>query len=84
MATLTQLERLAKRIEAAGYDGLCNIDGDCGCPVDDLAPCVDSNPFHCKWAYIKPCSPNDDCSEYCNGYPDDIGDCYTTKKPKGR
>ncbi|MDD3493919.1 MAG: hypothetical protein PHZ19_10535 [Candidatus Thermoplasmatota archaeon] len=39
-----------------GYDGLCiGDDGwDCGCAVDDLAPCGDSSPFHCVAAIRKP------------------------------
>jgi hypothetical protein len=36
---MTVEEILKSAIAAAGGDGLCNSDLECGCGVDDLAPC---------------------------------------------
>lgn len=33
------LELAANYLKANGYDGLCSVDEECGCSIDDLAPC---------------------------------------------
>lgn len=38
-----------------GYDGLCTID--CGCGVDDLAPCSDICIYDCEAGHKVPCDP---------------------------
>lgn len=44
-----------------GYDGLINENGDCGCLIDDLVPCMDGDGFdNCIPGYKTPC----DCSEH--------------------
>lgn len=37
-------------LESMGADGLCNPDEECGCDLDDLAPCDCLNLEECKAA----------------------------------
>jgi len=32
---------VAEYIEKNGYDGLCNVDSECGCTLEDWIPCSD-------------------------------------------
>ena len=36
---MSDVDRVKKRLEYGGFDGLCN--DQCGCDIDDLAPCDD-------------------------------------------
>ena len=53
---------------ANGYDGLVNVDGECGCPVGDLMPCENSiaGLGDCEPAYQFRCSR---CRKYCDNLP---------------
>ena len=39
----TVRELVREGLEGGGYDGLCHINAECGCPLHDLFPCVGSN-----------------------------------------
>lgn len=39
MTEKTALTILDEALVLKGYDGLVRLDGECGCTVDDLAPC---------------------------------------------
>lgn len=43
---------------AIGADGLCNPDGECGCSLDDLAPCDCLNLKECKAARMTKSAPD--------------------------
>jgi hypothetical protein len=65
-----------------GFDGLCG--DECGCGIDDLAPCECDAIMECKPAYKTPCK-GAACDHPCDGYDEEnIGDCYSTRKPDGR
>ena len=56
--TIKQIIR--KYLDENGYDGLCLPDLECGCGLDDFAPCPDGINEECEPAYrIK----NEDLSE---------------------
>jgi hypothetical protein len=38
-------------LKAQGYDGLVNVQKNCGCSIDDLAPCNCLNLTECRRAY---------------------------------
>ena len=38
-------------LKSNGYDGLYSEQYECGCTVDDLFPCYDSNPERCCAGY---------------------------------
>ena len=54
---ITGKEIAAKWLKENGYDGLCN--DECGCSVDDLAPCGDSTD-DCMAAYMTHVFEGDD------------------------
>lgn len=56
---------LVKFLTDNGYDGLCNPDAECGCGIDDLAPCGSSF-LGCKAAYKSKniTEQSRDCDEY--------------------
>ena len=43
------------KLKELGADGLCLPDGECGCGLDDLAPCGDGFPESCRPAWKKIC-----------------------------
>jgi hypothetical protein len=44
-------EIIKKYLEENGYDGLYNLEGECGCIKDDLFPC-ESCPAECEAGYL--------------------------------
>ena len=56
-------------LDAMGYDGLFNPDGECGCETGDLFPCTcNENLNGCEPAY------RFDCYR-CSGWSENDGDC---------
>ena len=49
--TIDVRQILAEVLRDLGYDGLCNSDMECGCTLDDLAPC-DESPWGCVPGYL--------------------------------
>lgn len=51
---------------ANGYDGLCEVDGECGCSIKDgLAPCGEMH-YTCEAAYKGVCTDSGDSqNNYC-------------------
>ena len=47
---MTVREIIKKYLEDNGFDGLCNINVECGCRLDDLCPCQE-NCFLCEPGY---------------------------------
>ena len=45
-----------------GYDGLVDVFGDCGCEIDNLAPCISEGILTCRFGYKVPCT----CGEGCD------------------
>ena len=48
---ITVLDMVRDYLEEHNYDGLCLPDQECGCSIDDLAPCGDINE-KCRPAYF--------------------------------
>lgn len=48
-------------LDANGFDGLFNGDGDCACRKDDLCPCGE-NCMDCTPGYKSPCP--EDCGDH--------------------
>ena len=46
-------EMVRKYLETHGYDGLCNLEIECGCGIDDLFPCGDPDHEECQAAYAR-------------------------------
>ena len=67
MAAVKEIVRLW--LEANGYDGLFNENGECGCTLDDLAPCGEMSgdcragyKVTCRLCTVKDtCGINQDC-----------------------
>jgi len=66
MTTTRALSQAA--IKAAGGDGLCNPDNECGCDIDDLAPCESPNLDACRVARKMKSEP--DSEEMANYGPE--------------
>lgn len=49
-------------LKAHGYDGLYSSFGECGCKLDDLAPCGDGDIMNCEPGYVQPCT----CGKKCD------------------
>lgn len=49
--TIDMRQILAEALRNRDYDGLFNPDAECGCVLDDLAPC-DENPWECVPGYL--------------------------------
>lgn len=66
MKRIEVIDAVKMAIIDGGFDGLCNLDNECGCSVDDLAPCGEMNQ-HCVLAYKGPCTDrysSCDCAFY--------------------
>jgi hypothetical protein len=70
-------EFLAKKLKEEGFDGLCNPDVECGCSIDDIAPCGYVNLDECIPAYSWSCH---ECDPYKECFCPDSG-CFSTDKP---
>lgn len=60
-------------LKTHNYDGLCYED--CGCGLDDLAPCGEMNE-NCRAAYKVKCEP-EKCGRDCDGID---GWCYRERR----
>jgi hypothetical protein len=74
-------EIVKEYLEKNGYDGLYNVDGECGCPKDSLLPCSESFDQCCP-GYRGACDgscddPPCDCHIYINK-----GDALAADKEK--
>ena len=58
-------------LESNGFEGLVNLDGECGCPIGDLMPCENSiaGLGDCQPAYRYECWK---CRNYCDNVPSDV------------
>ena len=68
---MTVTEIVKKYLKENGYDGLYSED--CGCEVDDLAPCCEYG-MECESGYRLPCDPKTCTAD---------GDCDFHIGPKG-
>ena len=59
---MTVIEIVKKYLEENGYEGLVHADGECGCELDDLAPCDEWFCQGCEPGYKVKC----ECGEGCN------------------
>ena len=69
MMTVADMIRAA--LAEIGADGLCNPDHECGCGIDDLAPCECLNLSECvaaKWTIPKEDDVEYEDEEYRAGY----------------
>ena len=51
------IEITKKYLEENGYEGLVSQNGQCGCGLEDLAPC-DESISNCEPGYKVPCGPD--------------------------
>ena len=68
---------LIDALKEKGYEGLCNHD--CGCTLDDLAPCA-SDPTMCEPGFIWKC---DNCTDKCEHHRE-VGFCIKATKEEER
>ena len=61
---------IVKYLTDNGYDGLCNPDSECGCPVSDIAPCC-QNCMDCLPAHKTDNPPAGFDSFFISGKKDD-------------
>ena len=58
---MTTKEIIEKYLKDNGFDGLVNVDAECGCGLDDFLPCSgDGGLADCEPAYLVKC----DCPEH--------------------
>ena len=69
---MTTKDIIINYLKENGFDGLVQIDLECGCGIDDLAPC-DQMAIDCEPAYYAKC----DCEEH-------DGHHYQLKKPEDK
>jgi|Deesub1362A_J573_1020465.scaffolds.fasta_scaffold00107_58 hypothetical protein len=60
MSNPTVKEILKSWLKEHGYDGLFNEWGECGCELNDLAPCGEIDP-ECKAGYKAVCEGEERC-----------------------
>jgi hypothetical protein len=60
MIALTVIAMVSERLRANGSDGLVSENGECGCELDDLAPCGEMAE-DCAAAKRAPCPGGDAC-----------------------
>ena len=63
---MTVKEIVKQYLEQNGYDGLYHEDLECGCSLDDFAPCGDMSE-HCEIGYTNACATctkREDCGIY--------------------
>ncbi|MEN6492609.1 MAG: hypothetical protein ABFC85_11530 [Rectinema sp.] len=80
---MTPKEVIVKYLQGNGFDGLAGED--CGCGLDDLAPCESCNTFECSPAYRTMCDGNPKPDEDGETDHDCIGsphEMFTTAKPE--
>lgn len=51
---MTVKDIIIQYLKENGFEGLVDIDNECGCLVDDLAPCFGSDLTNCEPAYKHP------------------------------
>ncbi len=56
-------QMVVEHLEKNGYDGLYAPDGECGCLIDDLAPCEEFQPG-CLAGYMVQAPPGDENEFY--------------------
>ena len=56
MTDLTSGQLLAEALRLRGYDGLVNVDLECGCYLHDLEPCGSVNLAFCLPGYKQVCA----------------------------
>lgn len=64
-------ELIKQSLTALGADGLCNPDQECGCGIEDLAPCDNLNLQECvaaKWHIPKQGEPEYEDEVWRDGY----------------
>lgn len=82
MSNPTIIEIVEQYLRANGYDALVRPEYECGCSLDDLAPCGQIHE-HCQAAYrwtCDKCELNGDC-EFQEGYP---MECSRLEKPEAQ
>ena len=57
---MTVKEAMIKYLKDNGYGGLYNDNGECGCEVDDLMPCMSEGIENCECGYKVTC--NEECT----------------------
>lgn len=71
-------------LKANGYDGLVNLEAECGCGLDELnlcdGPCVDCEPAY-RWATCDGCKALEGEDGFCEW--EGLG-CYRTVKQEAR
>lgn len=78
---MTVKEIMIEYLKANGYDGLFNRGGECGCQIDDLAPCCESFEY-CEPGYLHKCSECPSAKEAeCQCEQDPGGWCIGRDKP---
>lgn len=66
------------------YDGLCLLEHECGCGLDDFMPCEPYWNCDCVPAYKR---DRETCNRACEehiDYDDCMGECYGPNKPEGK
>lgn len=76
---MTVRDVLRDWLKVNGYAGLAG--DECGCSLDDLAPCG-GDPLGCQPADLHKCSENCEHQQYCPG--DGFDECYRPRPEAGK